>query len=154
MEDSWFHGLVVKIKCPSFDFRPFYSLILNHLKNASANRTSKKSTPRKNTKCSRKCQQFEIPIRTYDIDVFRRLIQFVHSGSVSITMETVVGILCGAVQFGFKDLEKACLEMVQRGISRGFTEILINTAKVYSQHKSASELLSKFRGEGYDIANR
>ncbi|KAL3831593.1 hypothetical protein ACJMK2_023330 [Sinanodonta woodiana] len=123
--------------------RSFYKLILKHLKKPGVNRTPKRSTPRKNKKCSRKSQHLEVPVRTYDTDVFRRLIQFVHSGSVSITMETVVGILCGAVQFGFKDLEKACLEMIQRGISKGSIENLIIKAREYNQHKSAAELLSK-----------
>ncbi|KAK3581998.1 hypothetical protein CHS0354_030950, partial [Potamilus streckersoni] len=74
----------------SFDFRSFYSLILKHAKKVEENLTPKKLTPSKNKKCSRESQYLEIPIRSYDTDVFRRLIQFVHSGSVSVTMNTVV----------------------------------------------------------------
>ncbi|KAL3831594.1 hypothetical protein ACJMK2_023331 [Sinanodonta woodiana] len=134
--------------------RYFYSLILKHMKNAEENRTSKRLPLRKSKKCYRKSNHLEIPIRSYDIDVFRRLIQFVHSGTVNITMKTVVGVLCGAVQFGFKDLETACQEMVQRGISRGRTKVLITSARECSQHESALEILSKLCGEGYVTSNR
>ncbi|KAL3831710.1 hypothetical protein ACJMK2_023426 [Sinanodonta woodiana] len=134
--------------------RPFYSLILKHMKKAKENHKPKQSTPRKSKWCFGMSQHLEIPVRRYDTCVFRRLIHFVHSGSVNITMETVVGLLCGAVQFGFKDLEKACLEMIQRGISKGLNTILITTARDYSQHKHASELLSKLHGKGDTNGNR
>ncbi|KAL3831711.1 hypothetical protein ACJMK2_023427 [Sinanodonta woodiana] len=119
--------------------RSFFNLILKHMKSAEE---KENSTPRKNNRYPRIFQHLEIPVRRYDPGVFRRLLQFVHSGSVNITIETVVGVMCGAVQFEFKDLEEACMEMVQRGITRGFTEILITSARNYRQHRTASDLLS------------
>ncbi|XP_033725003.1 serine-enriched protein-like [Pecten maximus] len=40
--------------------------------------------------------RLSINVDTYEPDVFRRIIQFVHSGSVNVDSSSVIGLICGA----------------------------------------------------------
>ena len=56
-------------------------------------KASKLSKPSKKSRAttSRITERLVIPVRKYDAEVFRMLVQFVHSGSAYITQENVSG---------------------------------------------------------------
>ncbi|XP_021367422.1 uncharacterized protein LOC110459470 isoform X1 [Mizuhopecten yessoensis] len=60
-----------------------------------------------------------IDVNTYEADVFRKIIQFVHSGSVNVDSSSVIELICGAEEFGLKDLRMACWDFVDRCIEAG-----------------------------------
>ena len=77
-----------------------YQLILKHMameeadkeRNAKKNKKSKKSTCNQSVGIGRSLsQRLVIPVKKYDSEVFRMLVQFIHCGSVNITEETVAG---------------------------------------------------------------
>ncbi|XP_060581012.1 serine-enriched protein-like, partial [Ruditapes philippinarum] len=81
-----------------------------------------------------------IPVRKYDTEVFRMLIQFVHSGTATITDTAVFGLLCGAYQFELRDLEEACWEYIGRRIEHGCVDVILTSARAYKQHRNANEI--------------
>ncbi|XP_045167803.1 serine-enriched protein-like [Mercenaria mercenaria] len=92
-------------------FRVLYQLIIKHL---NLRETGLKYTIQPSLR--HYGDRLIIPVRKYDAEVFRMLIQFVHSGTATITDSTVFGLLCGADQFELKDLEQACWEYMDRRI--------------------------------------
>ena len=94
----------LKLKVRNFDFffahgYPFFSRVFHHLiiKHQHMQHDSKKA--KKSSKSSKKSrattsgfiERLVIPVRKYDAEVFRMLVQFVHSGSAYITQENVSG---------------------------------------------------------------
>ena len=88
-------------------------------------------------------ERLTIPIKKYDSEVFRLLVQFIHCGTVNITEETVAGLFCGASQFEILDLKEACLDFVERCLTSGRSETLLMSTRAYSQHKSSKHLFDK-----------
>jgi hypothetical protein len=41
-----------------------------------------------------------IVVKKYEPEDFRKIVQFIHSGSVNINSSCIAGLLCGASQFG------------------------------------------------------
>ncbi|CAG2202707.1 unnamed protein product [Mytilus edulis] len=97
----------------------------------------------KKKKTTVKSDKVLIVVRKYEPEDFKRIIQFIHSGSVDINSSCVVGLLCGASQFGLDDLEKACLDFVNHSVESGTISKIIATAKRYSHHKTGQRLLEK-----------
>ena len=74
-------------------YRVLYQLILKHMSiQPKKIKKNKKSTGKKSVGISRSLsERLVIPVKKYDSEVFRMLIQFVHCGSVNITEDTVAG---------------------------------------------------------------
>jgi hypothetical protein len=77
-----------------------------------------------------------IVVKKYEPEDFRKIIQFIHSGSVDINNSCIAGLLCGASQFGLDDLERACWDFVNHSIKSGTLSKMIPTAKRYRHHKT------------------
>jgi hypothetical protein len=60
-------------------------------RNAKSNKKSKKSTCKAVGIGRSLSQRLVIPVKKYDSEVFRMLVQFIHCGIVNITEETVAG---------------------------------------------------------------
>ncbi|XP_045167806.2 serine-enriched protein-like [Mercenaria mercenaria] len=88
-----------------------YQLIIKHLNIRETGLKYAKPSPLRHYG-----DRLTIPVRKYDAEVFRMLMQFVHSGTATISDSTVFGLLCGADQFELKDLEQACWEYMDRRI--------------------------------------
>jgi hypothetical protein len=74
--------------------RVFYQLLLKHTNDAEATAPSRKSGSRgKKSKAPPAVRnpRLSIPVKKYDYEVFRRLIQFVHCGATNIDVHTVAG---------------------------------------------------------------
>lgn len=76
-----------------------YQLILKHMSMKAAdeernakNKKSKKSSTNRSVGIGRSLsEKLVIPVKKYDSEVFRMLVQFIHCGSVNITEDTVAG---------------------------------------------------------------
>ncbi|XP_045167802.2 serine-enriched protein-like [Mercenaria mercenaria] len=132
--------------------RVMYQLILKHMsmsaadedRNAKKNKKSKKNTCNRSVGIGRSLsQRLVIPVKKYDSEVFRMLVQFIHCGSVTITEETVAGLFCAAAHFELSDLSKACLDFVERCLDAGRAEKLLISARCYSHHNATKTLFVK-----------
>ena len=76
-------------------FRVFHHLIIKHQRmpeDVKKDKRSSKSTKKSHmTTSGLHKQRLLIPVRKYDSEVFRMMIQFVHTGSAYITDENVSG---------------------------------------------------------------
>ncbi|XP_045177958.2 serine-enriched protein-like [Mercenaria mercenaria] len=131
--------------------RVMYQLILKHMsmREVDEERNHKKKKAKK-TKYNQSVgigrslsQRLVIPVKKYDPDVFRMLVQFIHCGSVNITEETVAGLFCAASHFELSDLREACLDFVERCIKAGRAEKLLSSTRCYNQHKATKTLFDK-----------
>ncbi|VDH91017.1 Hypothetical predicted protein [Mytilus galloprovincialis] len=104
----------------------------------------KKSKDEKQTKSSMKTT---IIIDSYDIEVFRSFLMFLHCGSVTMDASTVVGLLCCAAEFDIADLRKACWEFVDTCLSSVSTEIVIKETFRYDDHSAALKLRQTILGQ-------
>ncbi|CAG2210342.1 unnamed protein product [Mytilus edulis] len=79
-------------------------------------------------------------IDSYDIEVFRLFLLFLHCGSVTMDASNVVGLLCCAIEFDIADLKRACWEFVGTCLSSASTEIVLKETFRYEDHSAAQEL--------------
>ena len=81
--------IIIIIKTIIIIIRVFHQLILEHLhmRNDKKGRKSSKSKRGRSETVTR--ERLQIPVRRYDAEVFRMLIQFIHSGTAYITVENV-----------------------------------------------------------------
>ena len=118
--------------------RVLYNLILKKQKETEFLSKSEKKVQKKKT-----TDKITIVVKKYEPEDFKKIIQFIHSGSVDINRSYVAGLLCGASQFGLDDLERACWDFVDQCLNSGTSSKLIPSAKKYSHHKTGQRLLEK-----------
>ncbi|KAH3706439.1 serine-enriched protein-like isoform X2 [Dreissena polymorpha] len=128
--------------------RIFYDLIRKHMsiKNSEEKVQSKKGKSKDTAPAGiswPSSEKLVIPVRKYDAEVFRLLVQFVHCGTVNINEDTVVGLFCGASQFDLRDLQRACLDFLERCVKLGRTEKILRQGHGYNQHSAARKILDK-----------
>lgn len=111
--------------------KTLYNLILKKQKEAELKKKRK----------SRSSCKVVIVVKKYEADDFRKIIQYIHSGSVDIDSSCVTGLLCGATQFGLYDLESACWDFVNHSIKSGTFSTIVSSAKRYCHHKIGLKLL-------------
>ncbi|XP_076109061.1 serine-enriched protein-like [Mytilus galloprovincialis] len=133
------HGVKVILGTRS---RVLYNLILKKQKEAEFQSKADKNGKQKKTTV--KSDKVTIVVRKYEPEDFKKIIQFIHSGSVEINSSCVAGLLCGASQFGLDDLERACWDFVNYSVKSGTISKIIPTAKRYSHHKTGQRLLKIF----------
>ncbi|CAC5392617.1 unnamed protein product [Mytilus coruscus] len=124
--------------------RVLYNLILKKQREAEFQRKADKKDKKKT---SVKSDKVIIVVKKYEQEDFRKIIQFIHSGSVDINSSCVAGLLCGASQFGLDDLERACWDFVNHSVKPGIISKIIPAAKRYSHHKTGQRLLEKIFSE-------
>lgn len=119
--------------------RVLYNLILKKQRDS----VFKSKADKKNRKTQTNTDKLTIVVKKYDPEDFRKIIQFIHCGSIDINSSCVAGILCGASQFGLDDLEMACWDFVNHSIKSGTISKIISSAKRYSHQKTGQKLLEK-----------
>ncbi|XP_033749670.1 serine-enriched protein-like [Pecten maximus] len=101
------------------------------------------------TKKSRKTRQsrLTIEVNKYQPEDFRKIVQFIHCGSVDVDSRSVAGLLCGARQFGLDDLKTACWDYVRRCVQtrpQSLTTIQ-RGANQYIHHRYGIKLFTKIQ---------
>ncbi|XP_069102897.1 serine-enriched protein-like [Argopecten irradians] len=108
--------------------RVLYAMILKAEKAQSSKqiKSKKQKTP----------ERLTIHIDTYEAEVFRKIIQFVHSGTVNVDSSSVIGLLCGAEEFGLTDLKMACWDYVERCVASGndLHHLMTSPSHMYNQN--------------------
>ncbi|KAL5007453.1 hypothetical protein ScPMuIL_016259 [Solemya velum] len=127
------HGLRAIIASRS---RAFYQLILKHTRTEQTGRKSMKSRKIANHKII-------VPVLNYEVDVFRSLIQFIHCGTIRITLNTVTGLMCASDQFELEDLRRACWNYVEFSLQSKTAHHLLSQANKYSHHRAAHRIVSR-----------
>ncbi|XP_060073642.1 serine-enriched protein-like [Ylistrum balloti] len=103
----------------------------------------------KEAKKSRKTRQsrLTIEVNKYQPEDFRKIVQFIHCGSVDVDSRSVAGLLCGARQFGLDDLKTACWDYVRRCVQtrpQSLTTIQRGANK-YIHHRYGIKLFTKIQ---------
>ena len=78
------------------------------------------------------------------IDVFRQMIEYVHTGSVTLQPRTLLGVMNAADYYGLEELKRACNGFVQQGcITVDTVCALLSSAERYIQYKCTKSLVQK-----------
>ena len=123
--------------------RVLFNLILKKQKEAEFQTKAEKKDKKKKTGSKTDSDKVIIVVKKYEPEDFRKIIEFIHSGSVDINRSCVAGLLCGATQFGLDDLERACWDFVDHCIKLGTISKMVPSVKRYSNHKTGQLLLQK-----------
>ena len=121
--------------------RVLFNLILKKQKETEFLTNAEKKDKKKKKVTS--LDKVTIVVKKYEPEDFRKIIQFIHSGSVDINCSCAAGLLCGASQFGLDDLEGACWDFVNHSIKSGTLSKMIPSAKRYRHHKTGQRLMEQ-----------
>lgn len=120
--------------------RAFFSMFLRQSKEEMNGR--KKLRKKNKSISTENSNKTTIIIDSYDVDVFRSFILFLHCGSVTMDASTVTGLLCCATEFDIPDLNSACYEFIEKCASFVNAAIVIKETFRYGDH-SVAEILRK-----------
>lgn len=77
-------------------------------------------------------------------DVFRQMIEYVHTGRVTLQPRTLLGVMNAADYYGLEELKRACNGFVQQGcITVDTVCALLSSAERYIQYKCTKSLVQK-----------
>lgn len=87
--------------------------------------------------CYRKDErQLIIPIMRYHYEVFRQFIHYVHTGSITMDIASVVGLACAATEFEISDLQRACWDYLKHCCTTASNlSILRDETELYCHHQ-------------------
>ena len=110
------------------------------VKQSKEEMNSKKKTKKSKGNQTGSANRTLIIIDSYDVDVFRTFVTFVHCGSAILDASTVVGLLCCATEFDIPDLKEACYEFVGQCMSTAITTVVMKETFRYGDHNVAVKL--------------
>ncbi|CAG7724541.1 unnamed protein product [Allacma fusca] len=82
-------------------------------------------------------------IEEFEPDVFRQLIEYIHTGYVTLQPRTLLGVMNAADYYGLEELRKACVGFVQCCINVDTVCALLASAERYIQYKCTKSLVQK-----------
>ncbi|OAD60263.1 Serine-enriched protein [Eufriesea mexicana] len=82
-------------------------------------------------------------IEEFEPDVFRQLIEYIHTGCVTLQPRTLLGLMNAADFYGLEQLRKACTGFVQCCITVDTVCALLASAERYIQYKCTKSLVHK-----------
>ncbi|KAK7585934.1 hypothetical protein V9T40_000113 [Parthenolecanium corni] len=91
-------------------------------------------------------QHRTILIEEFEPDVFRQLIEYVHTGCVTLQPRTLLGVLNAADYYGLEELRQACIAFLQCCVTVDTVCPLLSTADRYVQYKCTKSMLQKVLG--------
>ncbi|CAG0883359.1 unnamed protein product [Cyprideis torosa] len=84
-----------------------------------------------------------IVIDEFEPDVFRQLIEYIHTGCVTLQPRTLLGVMNAADYYGLDELRRACSGFVQSCINVDTVCALLSSAERYIQYKCTKSLVQK-----------
>ena len=84
-----------------------------------------------------------ITILDFEPDVFKQLMEYIHSGSVMLQSRTLLGLMNAADHYGLDELKMACVQFLDRAINTDTVCALLSSAEKYIQYKSTKILVQK-----------
>ncbi|XP_043787486.1 trichohyalin-like isoform X1 [Apis laboriosa] len=88
-------------------------------------------------------QHHTVIIEEFEPDVFRQLIEYIHTGCVTLQPRTLLGLMNAADYYGLEQLRKACTGFVQCCITVDTVCALLASAERYIQYKCTKSLVHK-----------
>jgi len=82
-------------------------------------------------------------IEEFEPDVFRQLIEYIHTGCVTLQPRTLLGVMNAADYYGLEELKRACFGFVQCCVTVDTVCALLATAERYIQYKCTKYLVQK-----------
>lgn len=82
-------------------------------------------------------------IEEFEPDVFRQLIEYVHTGQVLLQPRTLLGVMNASDYYDLQELRKACSGFVQSCINVDTVCALLSSAEKYIQYKCTKSLVQK-----------
>ncbi|KAG5676542.1 hypothetical protein PVAND_006367 [Polypedilum vanderplanki] len=91
------------------------------------------------------CQTHQtLIIEEFEPDVFRQMIEYIHTGNVTLQPRTLLGVINAADYYGLEELKRACNGFVQSGcITVDTVCALLSSAERYIQYKCTKSLVQK-----------
>ncbi|XP_020281591.1 serine-enriched protein isoform X2 [Pseudomyrmex gracilis] len=81
-------------------------------------------------------------IEEFEPDVFRQLIEYIHTGCVTLQPRTLLGVMVAADQYGLAQLKHACIGFIQCCVTVDTVCALLASANRYMQYK-LTKVISK-----------
>ncbi|XP_030746116.1 serine-enriched protein [Sitophilus oryzae] len=88
-------------------------------------------------------QHQTVIIEEFEPDVFRQLIEYIHTGCVTLQPRTLLGVMNAADYYGLDELRRACAGFVQCCINVDTVCALLASAERYIQYKCTKSLVQK-----------
>ncbi|XP_046677794.1 serine-enriched protein isoform X3 [Homalodisca vitripennis] len=88
-------------------------------------------------------QHATLIIEEFEPDVFRQLIEYIHTGCVTLQPRTLLGVMNAADYYGLDELRRACHGFVQCCINVDTVCALLASAERYIQYKCTKTLVQK-----------
>lgn len=82
-------------------------------------------------------------VEEFEPDVFRQLIEYIHTGCVTLQPRTLLGVMNAADYYGLEELKCACSGFIQCCITVDTVCALLATAERYIQYKCTKFLIQK-----------
>jgi hypothetical protein len=82
-------------------------------------------------------------IEEFEPDVFRQLIEYIHTGQVCLQPRTLLGVMNASDYYGLEELRRACNGFVQCCITVDTVCALLSSAERYIQYKCTKSLVQK-----------
>lgn len=79
----------------------------------------------------------------FEPDVFRQLIEYIHTGCVTLQPRTLLGVMNAADYYGLDELRRSCVGFVQCCINVDTVCALLASAERYIQYKCTKSLVQK-----------
>lgn len=82
-------------------------------------------------------------VEEFEPDVFRQLIEYIHTGCVTLQARTLLGLMNAADYYGLDELRRACMGFVQYCVNVDTVCALLSSAEKYIQYKCTKSLVQK-----------
>lgn len=84
-----------------------------------------------------------IVVEDFQLEVFKQLMEYIHTGSVMLQSRTLLGLMNAADHYGLEDLKQACVQFLEQAINTDTVCVLLSSAEKYIQYKSTKILVQK-----------
>lgn len=84
-----------------------------------------------------------ITVLEFEPEVFKQLMEYIHTGSVVLQSRTLLGLMNAADHYGLDELKTACIQFLDRAINTDTVNALLSSAEKYIQYKSTKILVQK-----------
>ena len=84
-----------------------------------------------------------VVIQDFDPEVFKQLMEYIHTGAVSLQSRTLLGLMNAADHYGLEELKLASIQFLERAINTDTVCSLLSSAEKYIQYKSTKILVQK-----------
>lgn len=82
-------------------------------------------------------------IEEFEPDVFRQLIEYIHTGCVTLQARTLLGLMNAADYYGLEELRRGCMNFVSCCITVDTVCALLASAERYIQYKCTKSLVQR-----------